>query len=234
MKKCKCCNIEDAVKYSKYSDGNFCSSKCARSFSTKEKRGEINKKVSIKLFGRKSNNSLTLIGIKNRATKNNIPLSDEEAKAILIERWRENGIKISKAYNNKILNADYSTLSFERLKKRIVLEQNECCNKCGLTEWIGTKLTLELEHIDGNHSNNNRENLEALCPNCHSLTPTWRGRNKKNNLNRGRISDEELFGVLLENNFNMRQSLLAVGLAAKGGNYIRCHKLKRMYDDFNL
>jgi hypothetical protein len=44
--KCKNCNEKDAVKYSKYSNGEFCSRKCARGFSTKAKRKEINEKVS--------------------------------------------------------------------------------------------------------------------------------------------------------------------------------------------
>ena len=47
--KCKNCNENDAVKYSKYSNGKFCGKKCARAFSTKEKRKEINEKVSKKL-----------------------------------------------------------------------------------------------------------------------------------------------------------------------------------------
>lgn len=50
--KCKNCEENDAVKYSKYSNGNFCCRKCARAYSSKEKRKEINKKVSSKLKGR--------------------------------------------------------------------------------------------------------------------------------------------------------------------------------------
>jgi len=38
---------------------------------------------------------------------------------------------------------------------------------------------LELDHIDGNNKNNTLKNLRWLCPNCHSMTSTWRGRNKK-------------------------------------------------------
>lgn len=50
--KCKNCNINDATKYSKYTSGEFCSKKCSCSYSTKEKRFEINKNVSNKLKGR--------------------------------------------------------------------------------------------------------------------------------------------------------------------------------------
>lgn len=55
------------------------------------------------------------------------------------------------------------------------------CNECGINEWRGNKLTLELDHIDGNNKNNTRNNFRLLCLNCHSCTLTWRGRNKKNN-----------------------------------------------------
>ncbi|UDY22983.1 HNH endonuclease signature motif containing protein [Nocardioides sp. Kera G14] len=53
------------------------------------------------------------------------------------------------------------------------------CNRCGLTEWLGRPIALELEHRDGNPDNNALENLELLCPNCHAQTSTYRGRNIK-------------------------------------------------------
>jgi Fe-S oxidoreductase len=51
MKLCKCCGEKEAFKYSPYSTGEFCSRECARCFSTKEKRKEINAKVSETLKG---------------------------------------------------------------------------------------------------------------------------------------------------------------------------------------
>ena len=42
---------------------------------------------------------------------------------------------------------------------------------------MGSKIALELEHVDGDNTNNDLSNLKFLCPNCHSMTPTWRGRN---------------------------------------------------------
>lgn len=52
------------------------------------------------------------------------------------------------------------------------------CEICGISEWNGNPLTLELHHKDGNHHNNKYKNLEILCPNCHSQTSTFRFKNK--------------------------------------------------------
>lgn len=67
------------------------------------------------------------------------------------------------------------------IKSRLIFEgvlKNKC-SRCSLTEWLGEILPLELDHIDGDNTNNKINNLRLLCPNCHSLTPTWRGRNRK-------------------------------------------------------
>lgn len=54
---------------------------------------------------------------------------------------------------------------------------NKCC-RCGISEWQGESLTLEIEHKDGDPSNHTEENLILLCPNCHSLTPTYKSKNR--------------------------------------------------------
>lgn len=63
----------------------------------------------------------------------------------------------------------------ERLVREGVLERRCAC--CGRTEWNGEPIPLELDHVNGDRSDNRLENLRLLCPNCHAQTPTWRGRN---------------------------------------------------------
>jgi 5-methylcytosine-specific restriction endonuclease McrA len=59
-------------------------------------------------------------------------------------------------------------------RRRIIQEQDGKCLWCGICDWREIKLTLELDHIDGNNKNDERDNLRILCPNCHSQTPTFR------------------------------------------------------------
>jgi RNA polymerase subunit RPABC4/transcription elongation factor Spt4 len=114
-----------------------------------------------------------------------------------------------------------------KLKEELILsEQDEKCLLCKTSrEWNGKVLTFELDHIDGNNKNNSRENLRLLCPNCHSTTDNWRGRNINSGL--VKVSDEDIISELNLGK-NVRQVLLAVGLAAKGGNYTRVKKLQNL------
>lgn len=77
-----------------------------------------------------------------------------------------------------IENSTYTNTS--RLKERLVKEgrlKYECA-KCGITNWIGKPLSLHLDHINGKNNDHRIENLRFLCPNCHSQTETYAGKNK--------------------------------------------------------
>lgn len=67
------------------------------------------------------------------------------------------------------------------MKERLIREGllTGKCAECGRAKWRGETLPLELHHVDGDDSNNALDNLRVLCPNCHALTPNWRGRNTR-------------------------------------------------------
>lgn len=54
------------------------------------------------------------------------------------------------------------------------------CSRCKIKNWNNKPITLEVEHKDGNSKNNHPNNVCLLCPNCHSLTPNFKTKNKGN------------------------------------------------------
>jgi 5-methylcytosine-specific restriction endonuclease McrA len=78
-----------------------------------------------------------------------------------------------------ILVANSSYTNLKRLKNRLLRRGLIAyrCHECGLTEWRGRALALVLDHVNGLNDDHRLENLRLLCPNCHSQTPTFAGRN---------------------------------------------------------
>ena len=149
MKKCPKCKI------SHNKPGTFCSRKCANS----------------RTF------SADAIKKKSDAQKSWWANLSEEEKQIETDRRMKKNPYNPKNYITTFLNLDFDDVKgYQSRRLRVILEQEGKCNKCGISEWEGIPITLEYEHKDGNNQNNTRNNVEALCPNCHSQTSTWRGR----------------------------------------------------------
>lgn len=74
-----------------------------------------------------------------------------------------------------------STFQSFKLKKRLFQDhlKEKKCERCGRAEWQGFDIPLEIHHKNGDNHDNRIENLEILCPNCHALTDSYRGRNNK-------------------------------------------------------
>ncbi|MEK7619185.1 MAG: HNH endonuclease signature motif containing protein [Patescibacteria group bacterium] len=75
-----------------------------------------------------------------------------------------------------------STFQSYKLKKRLIAAgiKNGACEECGWAKMSPDGRTpLELDHINGDSMDNRLDNLRVLCPNCHSLKPTHRGRNRR-------------------------------------------------------
>jgi RNA polymerase subunit RPABC4/transcription elongation factor Spt4 len=131
--------------------GVFCSRSCANSrvFSDDAKL-----KKSVALKGKPSNKS---------------EIADKDA-------WRKN---ISEKLLARSDSRQFEDCGWDTKRKRVIREQNYKCITCGLSEWLGKPISFEIDHKDGDNANDSRDNLEAMCPNCHSTTDTWRGRNKR-------------------------------------------------------
>lgn len=102
------------------------------------------------------------------------------------------------------------------------------CENCGCDgHWQNGIISLELDHKDGDNTNNELSNLHYLCPNCHALTSTYRGKNKKKESS-VTITEND-FVEALQNTSNIRQALLKLNLAPAGANYSRAKELLDKY-----
>ncbi len=80
------------------------------------------------------------------------------------------------------LTSVLASKSSRRVKKRKLVRDgilSACCSRCGITTWQGQPITIQIDHINGLREDWRVENLRMLCPNCHSQTPTFAGRNLK-------------------------------------------------------
>lgn len=78
---------------------------------------------------------------------------------------------------NKGLYKDKSKLRAKQaIKNSLIRERGYQCESCLNKEWLSKPIPLELEHIDGNRMNDDRNNLKLLCCNCHAFTSSWRRR----------------------------------------------------------
>ena len=96
------------------------------------------------------------------------------------QQWNKN--PDNPVYRNKYLPnlCEHSSLSSSNAKDlvyRLGLKENKC-EICEVSEWQGKVLICELHHINGDSTDNRIENLQVLCPNCHSQTDNFRSKNK--------------------------------------------------------
>lgn len=122
---------------------------------------------------------------------------------------------------SEILIADSPYRASSKLKERLIKEGlKECkCEKCGLTEWQGNIIPLELHHVNGDNTDNRIENLQILCPNCHATTDFYRGRNTKSALSEKREVEFRKFKEALTDNAdgNLEPSLIKEGAETRHG-----------------
>jgi hypothetical protein len=91
-------------------------------------------------------------------------------------RYKPKEYSLSEIFEGKCPQYTSSKLRVRLIKEGI---KNAECEICGITEWNGLPAPLELDHIDGNNSNNLLSNLRIICPNCHHQTPTHSCKKRK-------------------------------------------------------
>ena len=109
-------------------------------------------------------------------------------KKLNIEYIGDKSGKYIENRNNKRKPAIYflnssNFISSHKLKIKLIEDgiKDYKCENCNLSKWLGDKIPIELHHIDGNRFNNHLNNLQILCPNCHSKTDNNSGKGKINN-----------------------------------------------------
>ncbi len=177
--KCENCSSKHTGEYG---SGRFCNVTCARGFSTKAKRKEINAKVSLALRGLDylpQDKADKCICCGNKLKRNarffcGLKCMRDYEYLIFINRWQL-GLESGTIGKCRLSN---------RIKRFLKEKWKNSCQKCGwsiIHPTTGT-VPLEVHHVDGNYLNNKEDNLELLCPNCHTLTPNFRSLNKNNPL----------------------------------------------------
>ena len=167
-KLCKTC--QTPLSYEQLLQGNeFCKHSCSAMYNNKHRV----------IINRSNRREPQLCIVCKKETKPKRMFCEPNGKCDLIyhmNRSRDNGIPIAK----------------DTIRRYLLLTRDRVCARCGLSEWLGNTIPLESHHIDGNSNNNEDQNLELVCPNCHVFTDTYKGKNRGNGRDklkmRGRIA----------------------------------------------
>lgn len=161
---CKCCGkvivVSKTESPRETRRKNFCNSSCAASYNNKQKEKKHNYCL----------NCGSEISLENKYCSN-------VCQHAYLQREREEEWLSGNADGNT--KSEWTEVR-QTIRGYLFKKYDNKCSRCGWGEtnpYTGT-IPLEVEHIDGNPYNSSPENLTLLCPNCHSMTRTYRGANR--------------------------------------------------------
>lgn len=139
------------------------------------KESESFRELAIKVGYSANSGGSTKNRLQNFILKYNIDISHFKGKGHT-KNFGKKKTPTEDYLNNKI------KITSHKLRLRLLEEGifEHKCNCCGLTTWLDQPIPLELHHKDGNKENNNLDNLELRCPNCHYFTDTYKSKNWSN------------------------------------------------------
>lgn len=162
----ECINCDKHFESLKSENRKFCSSNCSVSYNNKLRIRKVGSFVECKTCSKE----ILLEKSLNRIYCSRKCHRDFEYNE-RVEQWKSGLLSGCSGKAKSIRNW---------LRKYLFDSRGAKCQKCGWNEChpIDGKPLVEINHIDGNAENNNEDNLEILCPNCHSMTHNFRARNK--------------------------------------------------------
>lgn len=116
-------------------------------------------------------------GSNSKTLKDKIQEYDIDISHFTFEKQYKEGLcNFKYVPSSEYLGTD-KIISSYKLKEKLIKEgiKENKCEICGITEWMGKPIVCQLHHINGDNSDNRLENLQMLCPNCHSQTENYCG-----------------------------------------------------------
>lgn len=158
-------------------------------------------------MGYKKGNTYINNQLREYFKENNIDYSHYNGQA-----WRAGGQLENLSRN------DFGVITPSIIRKHLLTERGNKCECCQAREWLGQQIPLQVHHIDGDRSNNLKENLLLLCPNCHAITDNWCGKNQK------RVNEEDIIEAAKVSK-TYSEICSRVGWTATADHYARIKKV---------
>lgn len=155
------CNECSIQIYKLESNGSFCSRTCA---------AKRNNRVTPKRVRKNLGSFLCLSCSKEQVQKHN-------SKGLYCNAVCQQNHQWETVTKPRIMTGECTEP--KTIRRFLIERDGPGCSDCGTIEWKGTPMTMDVDHIDGDHTNNSPDNFRLLCPNCHRQTPTWGKKNPK-------------------------------------------------------